>query len=337
MRTEKEDVSPQITKLKELTYEIKIGQAMTKDVISVPPDITMCELREILRTNRISGAPVIEDEQLIGVVSVEDLINAMGVCGPISTENNGEDASDIRERMTMASVRESMNVTSIRENMTTTPETLYADEPLARAVNKFNKYHYGRFPVLDRQERLVGIITQGDIVRAMLKLLETAYYQEELHNYPTDRVLEDLTADEVNLIFHYHVNEQDFDHAGEASSKLKKTLIRLGIHPQIVRRAAIASYEAEMNLVLWGEGGEVRVEIQPDQIKLETFDTGPGIEDIEKAMQPGYSTAPEWVQAMGFGAGMGLPNIQACTDEMKLESTLGEGTHLKTIIYLNKE
>jgi len=310
---------------------------MTKDVVSVPPSITMCELREVLRTNHISGAPVLEDGQLIGIVSVEDLINAMGVCGPISTTNNKEATSDAQEKMTMASVRDSMNMTSVRENMTTTPETLYADEPLARAVSKFNKFHFGRFPVINRQEELVGMITQGNIISALLKRLETAYYQEEFHNYPSDSIPEDLTADEVNLFLCYQVTAQDFDHAGEASSKLKKTLIRLGIHPQIIRRTAIASYEAEINLVLWGEGGEVHVEITPDQIKLETFDTGPGIEDIEKAMQPGYSTAPDWVRAMGFGAGMGLPNIQTCADEMELKSTPGEGTHLKTIIYLNKE
>ncbi|OQY30437.1 MAG: hypothetical protein B6I38_07500 [Anaerolineaceae bacterium 4572_5.1] len=335
MKAEKDDLAPTITKLKELTYEIKIGQAMTKDVITVPPHTTMCELREVLKANRISGTPVVENGQIIGIISLEDLINAMGVCGPISTKKNGEDISKIQEK-NMASVRENMNMTTVQENMTLNPETLYADEPLASAISKFNKFHYGRFPIINRQEDLVGIITQSNIIHAVLQHLEIAYYREEIHDQSSGHVLEDIIADEVKLILRYHVNAEDFDHAGEASSRLKKTLHSLGFHPQTIRRVAIASYEAEINLVLWGKGGELQVEVQPSQIKLETFDTGPGIENIEQAMQPGYSSAPEWVQAMGFGAGMGLPNIKACSDDLKLESTFGEGTHLKAIIYINE-
>ena len=110
-------------------------------------------------------------------------------------------------------------------------------------------------------------------------------------------------------------------------------LSRLGLHPAIIRRVAVATYEAEMNMVIFTDGVEIVAEVRPDRIKIEALDKGPGIPDIERARQPGYSTAPPWVQEMGFGAGMGLPNIEACADEMRLESTVGVGTHLTVIIY----
>jgi anti-sigma regulatory factor (Ser/Thr protein kinase) len=108
----------------------------------------------------------------------------------------------------------------------------------------------------------------------------------------------------------------------------------LGIHPHVIRRVAVATYEAEINIVVYTEGGEIVAEVRPNHIKIEALDKGPGIPDIEQAMQPGYSTAPDWVREMGFGAGMGLPNIKSCADEMQLRSTVGVGTHLTiTIAY----
>lgn len=319
MKTKEQELPQNITKLTELTYIIQVSEAMEKNVITVPPTLTMCEFREVLRTNRISGTPVVEDKHMIGIISIEDLIKTMGNC----------------ETVPGKSIEEAMGNTTVKDHMTSSPETLYNDEALAKAINKFNKLSYGRFPVINRQGDLAGIITKSNIVQILLKNLEEAYSEMEVASYPTGYLFEDIAADQFAFTLKYQVNAEDFDNAGEASSKLKKTLSHLSIHPQIIRRVAIASYESEMNLVFWGKGGEIRVRIEEDRIKLETVDTGPGIKDIEKAMQPGYSSAPEWIRAMGFGAGMGLPNIQACTDEMEINSTPGEGTHLKTVIYLN--
>jgi anti-sigma regulatory factor (Ser/Thr protein kinase) len=131
---------------------------------------------------------------------------------------------------------------------------------------------------------------------------------------------------------------RDFDHAGEASSKIKSALSRLGASPQIVRRVAIATYEAEMNIILHtDEGGEISAEVQPGRITIRAVDTGPGIPDIEQAMQPGFSTAPEWIRELGFGAGMGLFNIQRCADEMRLESPESRWTSLEVVIALDGE
>ncbi len=130
------------------------------------------------------------------------------------------------------------------------------------------------------------------------------------------------------LTFHYDVAGDDFTRAGEASAQVKKTLKKLGYNSDAIRRTAIAMYEAEINMVIHAGGGEIDVEIYPDKIEILMADTGPGIPDIEKAMQEGYSTAPENVRSLGFGAGMGLPNIKKYTDDLKIETELGKGTKL---------
>jgi len=128
---------------------------------------------------------------------------------------------------------------------------------------------------------------------------------------------------------------RDFSRAGSASSQLKQTLVRLGVDPRIVRRVAIVSYEAEMNIVIHSEnGGNLVAEINPELIAILAYDSGPGIEDVQCAMQPGWSTAPDWIREMGFGAGMGLVNIKATADEMYLDSWPRRSTRLEAVIYL---
>jgi CBS domain-containing protein/anti-sigma regulatory factor (Ser/Thr protein kinase) len=305
-----ENKGKEVTKLQELTYELKVNDAMTKDVVTITPYVTMAELREILRAHRISGMPVLEDGKLVGVVSLEDLINALA---------DGE-----------------LDVT-VGEKMIRDVKTLYADEALVHAVGQFARLNFGRFPVVDREGQLVGILTQGDIVRALLRELEVDYHAEEIHRYRASHIFQDIVADETALVFGYYVIGKDFNAAGKASSSLKTTLNRLGISPPVIRRVAVASYEAEMNLVIYTAGGEIVAEVRPDRVRIEVIDSGPGIPDIELAMQPGYSTAPEWVREMGFGAGMGLVNIKSCSDVMRLDSTVSEGTHLEIIIYTDKE
>lgn len=298
----------EITRLQELVYELRVRDAMTTRVITVTPQTTIAEFREVLRANRISGTPVVDEGQMVGIISIEDLIKALAV-GQINA--------------------------TVGEKMTPHPATLYEDEPLIHAVGKFSSLGYGRFPVVNRQGELVGILVQGDIVRALLRQLEVEYHEEEVRRYRASHIFEDILADQVTLRFRYQVTGGDFVRAGEASSRLKRTLSRLGIHPRLVRRVAIAAYEAEMNIVIYTEGGELIAEVDPKQVYLVAVDQGPGIPDIQKAMEPGFSTAPDWVREMGFGAGMGLPNIQNCADEMRLKSTVGVGTRLEVVIYLD--
>jgi len=299
-----------VTKSQELIYELRIGDIMTPNPITVSPDCLMSELKEILRDRRISGVPVVEGGKLVGIISIQDLIQALEL-GEISAR--------------------------VGDKMTRQVQVTYADESVVQAVNKFARYGFGRLPVVDRSGRLVGILTQGDIVRGLLRQLEVQWQEEEIHRYRASHIFEDIESDQTGLVLRYRVVARDFVHGGEASSKLKRALERLGAGPQLVRRVAVAAYEAETNLIIHTDaGGDLIAEIQPDQIRIVALDKGPGIPDVEKALQPGFSTAPDWIRELGFGAGMGLNNIKACADSMRLESQVGVGTRLEVMFYLGK-
>jgi len=126
----------------------------------------------------------------------------------------------------------------------------------------------------------------------------------------------------------YTVLGRDFANAGKVSTQIKDTLKRLGINPGVVRRVAIISYEAEMNMVMYATHGKVGLSVSPDAVTLSIEDEGPGIPDVNLAMQEGYSTATAEMREMGFGAGMGLPNIQKNADEFNISSEVGRGTRL---------
>jgi anti-sigma regulatory factor (Ser/Thr protein kinase) len=214
--------------------------------------------------------------------------------------------------------------------MNTEVTTIYEDEPLVHAVDKLEQFGFGRLPVISRKSGdLVGIITKGNIIEGILNKLETEYHEEEIHQYRASHIFEDIIADETCIVLEYNIKGGSFDEAGEKSSNLKKTMKRLGIKPEVVRKLAIASYEAEMNLVIYANGGKMVYKITPGNILGEIKDQGPGIPDIEKAMEPGFSTASDRIRELGFGAGLGLPNIKKCSDKMELTSKVGVGTNLK--------
>ena len=128
------------------------------------------------------------------------------------------------------------------------------------------------------------------------------------------------------LNFHFDVDGKDFTLEGNASGQLKKGLRQLGVDPETVRRAAIAMYEGEINMVIHAGGGTADVTVSEEEIVITLADHGPGIKDIDAAMQEGFSTAPDDIRSLGFGAGMGLPNMKRYSDEMTIEATVGVGT-----------
>lgn len=130
------------------------------------------------------------------------------------------------------------------------------------------------------------------------------------------------------LIFRFDVLGNDFTSAGQASVQVKKNLRQLGFDSEIIRRVSIAMYEGEINMVIHAGGGIAEVIVDEEYIEIILEDTGPGIKDIEQAMQAGYSTATEKIQSLGFGAGMGLPNMKKNTDSMQITSTIGVGTRI---------
>ncbi len=137
-----------------------------------------------------------------------------------------------------------------------------------------------------------------------------------------------------NINLHYDINGSDFTIAGQASSNIKKVLKQLGVAPEIIRKAAISMYEGEINTVIHGKGGTADVEIAKDKLTIIFKDNGPGIKDINQAMQEGFSTAPDEARELGFGAGMGLPNIKKYSDELNIISEVGKGTTVEIIIYI---
>ena len=130
------------------------------------------------------------------------------------------------------------------------------------------------------------------------------------------------------LVFRFDVDGEDFTSAGQASVQVKRNLRQLGIDPETIRRVSIAMYEGEINMVIHAGGGIAEVRVSEDCITIVLDDNGPGIKDIEKAMQEGYSTAPDEIRSLGFGAGMGLPNMKRHTDSIDIKSTVGIGTRI---------
>jgi anti-sigma regulatory factor (Ser/Thr protein kinase)/predicted transcriptional regulator len=285
-----------------------VAEVMTGNVKTVPPDMRMSDLLELFRESRISGAPVVAKNKLVGVISLEDLVRAL------------------RQNDLEAPVGQYMSSQII---------SVHAFDPVVEALKIFAHRNVGRLPVVDEKDQLVGIITKGDITDGVLQALQTDYQAEEVRRYRASHLFEDLVSDRTSLILRYKIKAHNFTHGGNASSHIKHALLRLGASAQIARRCGIAVYEAEMNLIIHTtHGGDIRVEVEPHRIRIRVTDDGPGIPDIALARQPGYTTASEEVREMGFGAGMGLVNIERCVDEMTMESTPGKGTRLELHIQL---
>ncbi len=149
-------------------------------------------------------------------------------------------------------------------------------------------------------------------------------------------MIEGTSSDRSRLTLEYGIVGGDVRNAGTSASRLRKTIARLGLRPHELRRVAIVAYEAEMNAAIYAGGGGIEASVGPSEVVIVVTDSGPGIPDVEAAMREGYSTAPEWVRELGFGAGMGLNNIKSCADGMELTSEVGVGTRLEARIVVNR-
>lgn len=304
-----DEFAESITRTEELAYELRVSEVMTENVHCLPPYKKIEYALDIFQKERFSGTPVTADGDLVGIISIEDLIRAL---------------------------RDGNLNARVQDYMTTEVVTVREYDPVVEALKKFSRTNFGRLPVLDKQSKVVGILTKGDISNGLLTALQRDYHAEELIRYRASHLFEDIVSHRTSLILRYEIRKGDFIHGGNASSNIKRALLRLGSTPQIARRCGIAVYEAEMNLIIHTtHGGTLRVEIEPHKITMEAYDDGPGIEDIEQAMKPGYSTASNEIREMGFGAGMGLVNIKRCVDDMRLISSKKSGTNLYMIMYLS--
>jgi len=274
--------------LTELVYRLKIKDAMTTELITAGRDDPLRHIQQLMKQHKITGVPIVEGARLLGILSMDDIIRAL-------------DEGTINE--------------PAGEHMTRQMILLEDDMPLSFGISSMDKYRFGRFPVLNKEKQLVGIITSRDILIALLVEF----------NREAERREEDVPekATEGSFRREYTVRKFDFEQAGKPTGEIKKKLKETGLHPKLIRRIAVASYEIEMNQVVHSEGGTLAVRLTPDQVEIIAIDNGPGIPDVEQALEEGYSTANEWVRSLGFGAGMGLPNARRVSDDFEISS----GTH----------
>lgn len=297
--------------VQKLAGGLTAADVMTHNVVTLFEEQKVKQAKELMRLRKFSGIPVVNSEQkLQGIISIDDIINWL----------EGRNAEAV-----------------ISEHMTRDVVCVRPNEPIIEIMKKFKRFHYGRFPVVNGEQTLVGIITPGDVLVKLLQLFE-----DNMSLQPEERVTRkvkgfdlEFKLDETNKMeLRFEVEGGDLGKAGEASSRLKQTLAELGLYtPTFMRKVAIVSYEAEVNIVIHAYRGRMTATITPEFCRIVFEDEGPGIADIERALQPGWSTASEHVRELGFGAGMGLCNMKRWADELMIESTPGVGTTVTAIIY----
>jgi len=284
---------------------LKIKDVMTRSLISVPLGTTMREVQHLMRENGITGVPVVAEKRLLGIVSMDDIIQAL-------------DFGYIEDK--------------VEEHMSSKLILLDEDMPISFAITYFDRYRYHRFPVLNKEKELVGIVTTRDISTRLLWEINN-----EVDSLERERQIEVATEGLSQERQTFLVRKLDFEKAGYASTEIKKKLKQNELFPRTIRRAAIASYELEMNIVVHSNGGSITAEYFPDKVIITGEDNGPGIENLDEALEQGFSTANEWIRSLGFGAGMGLPNVKSVSDEFSITSSVQKTVVKSTIFFSENE
>lgn len=287
------------TALTELIFKLKIKNVMSAVLVTGKKTDSLRTIQQLMKEASITGVPIVDEKRLLGVVSMHDILTAF-------------DNGTIDE--------------SAEAHMSRDIKVLEDDMPLSFAINYFNKFGFGRFPVLNRNKELSGIITIRDINTTLLS--EFNRVVEELENELNRTSTDDHGVESLQHIVVSH----DFENAGRASTEIKKLLKTHGLDAKLIRRVAVASYELEMNLVVHSSGGKIVFRMDENEITLSSIDTGPGIPDVNRALEVGYTTANDWIRSLGFGAGMGLPNVKRVSDEFSISSIMGEGTTVEARI-----
>lgn len=287
--------------LMELIQRLKVRDVMTREVVTAARADSVRAVQQRMKERRVSGLPVAENGRLYGIISMENIIEAL-------EWNRIHEPCDV--------------------HMTTRCIVLQDDMPLSFAIRYFDRYEFGRFPVLDRNQRLVGILSSRDINRALLVELAT-----ELHRIERETSSGTKSDDErFYMLRDFPVARYDFENAGKAANQVRMYLREHGVDPRRIRRVAVAAYELEINLVVHSNGGTLSCLLTRDRAEIVARDSGPGIPDIEWALQEGHTTANEWVKSLGFGAGMGLVNVKRVADAFDIQSSVPKGTVVRAVV-----
>lgn len=296
----------------ELLYTLTVSEIMEKNVICVNENMTIKETMDIFKKYHITGCPVTNAENILsGIISMSDLLEAL-------YQNKSQDI--------------------VKEWMTTKIYTIHPEVNIIKALDLLSTKSVGRIPVIDYERKVIGIITNGIILKSLLLRVEKF---SEATEKEAIKLASALNLDEIRIDqpikFKWELKQNDFENAGKLSSELKKILSKMNIDRIIVRRISIATYEAEINVLIHSVGGYAMIDINSERIHEEFIDFGPGIPDIDKAMEEGYSTASQLARDLGFGAGMGLPNIKKSVDIFNIQSSSNEGTRLIFEVFFDKK
>jgi anti-sigma regulatory factor (Ser/Thr protein kinase) len=298
------DDSPSV--ILELIYNMKIKDVMTTALITAKRTDTLRHIQSVMRENYITGIPIAEDLRLLGIVSMDDINKRPGQ--GLHRRHCGAAHDPQRHRPG-------------RRHAAVLRRFLPEQVPV-RALS-----------VLNKNRELVGIITSKDVIKTLLVEMNREVLRLERAQ---TKQRGDCLPDGVSELL-FRTTRYDFEGAGHASTEIKKTLKKLELDPKLIRRIAVASYELEINQVVHSYGGSIRCEIREDRVTITAEDTGPGIADVDLALQEGWSTANEWIRSLGFGAGMGLTNTKRVSDEFEIESVVGTGTTVKSTIFIREE
>lgn len=284
----------------DLIYTLKVKDVMTPQPVTAARDMSMRAIRNLLKKHGITGVPIVEGSRLLGIVSMEDVLNAL-------------DHGTVDE--------------AAERHMSTRLIVLEDDMPVFFAISYLDKYSYHRFPVLNTSHELVGVVTSRDITTRLLIEANRELERVERTRQPQQ------TVETGRLQKHFAVRRHDFENAGHASTEIKKVLKSRSVSAATARRIAIAAYELEMNLVIHSEGGTLLFVLDEEKAVIRAVDRGPGMENPQEAMEAGYTTASEWIRSLGFGAGLGLSNVRKVSDSFELKSAPGEGTRAVAVIH----
>jgi CBS domain-containing protein/anti-sigma regulatory factor (Ser/Thr protein kinase) len=301
-----------LAKYASIFQDIRAADIMTANVVALPPDRKMSLAKEMMKVKKISGIPVVDEQKkLIGIVSIEDLINALQF-----------------NRMNEP----------IGNLMTRDVITIHVEETLSAVAEKFEQFKYGRFPVVDGENYLRGIISRKDILHGILEKFNLIYVHDQKRSSKLDSEFSIITGEKLKIAdaeFHYDIDNSDIKAAGTGAAMLKQFLKGKQYPAEITRRVGVSTYEAETNVVIHSHGkGDIYCFLLEDLIMVRVVDSGVGIDDLEKAMKEGYSTAPDYVRELGFGAGMGIPNMRRFSDKLVILSEKNVGTQVEMIFYL---
>jgi CBS domain-containing protein/anti-sigma regulatory factor (Ser/Thr protein kinase) len=288
--------------LLELIQRLKVRDVMTRDVVCLERYIPLWEAQRLMKEKHISGIPVVEDGRLFGLISTDDIIRAI---------EGGYIAQPCGHYMTTKLV------------------VLEDDMPLSIAIQYFDRFHFGRFPVLNRERALVGIVCQRDINRALLAELSEEFNRMEKSSA---RTLQQELDTSTYMLRDFPVAKYDFENAGKAANAIKSAMIERKFSAKTVRRIAVAAYELEINLCVHSDGGVLSWQIGNGRSEIVAKDKGPGIADVAWACRDGTSTANEWIRSLGFGAGLGLVNVKRVSDEFEITSKVGVGTTVRSVV-----